>query len=267
MRQRVPVLCYHSVCTDPAPLMREWAISPGRLREHLAYFADEGMTTLTITEYAHRLSIGQPLPERLVVLTFDDGFADFATEAVPALLDADMTATLYVSTAYVGETSHWLGPDGSQPMLSWSQVTDVAAAGVEIGAHAHHHHALDELDRTRAQLEIVESKKRLEDQLGGLVESFAYPHGYHTRAIKDMVRLAGFSSAAAVKNALSGPTDDLYAIARILVPGDAPVDEVARLMRRSSPAPRYERLQTKAWRAVRRARARRNVHHQPAGRI
>jgi peptidoglycan/xylan/chitin deacetylase (PgdA/CDA1 family) len=250
--------------------MRDWAISPARLREHLAFFADEGMSTMTVTEYVRRIATGQPLPERLVVLTFDDGFADFATEAAPALADAGMAATLYVSTAYVGEASHWLGPDGSQPMLSWSQIDDVAATGVEIGAHAHHHCALDELDRTRAQLEIVESKLRLEDQLGALVETFAYPHGYHTRSIKDMVRLAGFSSAAAVKNALSGPSDDVYAIARILVPGDAPVDEVARLMRRSSRAPRHERLQTKAWRTVRRVRARRahrNVHHQPAGHI
>jgi hypothetical protein len=103
----------------------------------------------------------------------------------------------------------------------------------------------------------------LEDHLGVMIDSFAYPHGYHTRAIKDMVRLAGFSSASAVKNALSGPRDDVYAIARILIPGDAPVEQLDQLMRRSSPAPRYERLQTKAWRAVRRARARRNVQ-QPA---
>jgi peptidoglycan/xylan/chitin deacetylase (PgdA/CDA1 family) len=277
MRQRVPVLCYHSVCADPAPLMRDWAISPARFREHLAFFADEGMATLTMTEYTRRLTSGRPLPERLVVLTFDDGFADFATEAVPALAAAGMAATLYVSTAYVGETSHWLGPDGSQPMLSWDQVTGVAAAGVELGAHAHHHVPLDELDRTNAQLEILEAKKRLEDHLGALVESFAYPHGYHTRAIKEMVRLAGFSSAAAVKNGLSGPHDDVYAVARLLVPGDASVDEVRHLLRRSSPAPRHERLQTKAWRAVRRVRARRlraaarraerNVQHQPAGRI
>jgi peptidoglycan/xylan/chitin deacetylase (PgdA/CDA1 family) len=276
MRRRVPVLCYHSVCTDPPPLMRDWAISPARFREHLAYFAGEGMTTLTVTEYVRLLVAGAPLPERLVLITFDDGFADFATDAAPALAEAGMAATLYVSTAYVGETSHWLGPDGSQPMLGWDQITEVAAAGIEIGAHAHRHLPLDELDRTQAQLEIVEAKKRIEDQLGALVESFAYPHGYHTRAIKNMVALAGFSSAAAVKNALSGPGDDVYAIARILVPGDAPVEEVAHLMRKSSPAPRHERLQTKAWRTVRRARARRtravarraerNVQHQPAGR-
>ena len=49
----VPVLLYHSVCSDPAPLMREWAQTPARFREHLAYLRDEGYTTLTLSEYAY----------------------------------------------------------------------------------------------------------------------------------------------------------------------------------------------------------------------
>ena len=184
MPRTVPVLLYHSVCTDPAPLMREWAIKPNRFRDHLAFLRSEGYETLTVTDYVQRLvSPGLGLPERLVVITFDDGFADFAENAAPALAEAEMTATLYVSTAYVGETSTWLGPDGEQPMLSWSAISDLAAGGIEIGAHAHYHRALDELDRATAQIEIVRSKQLLEDQLGSLVESFAYPHGYHTRAI------------------------------------------------------------------------------------
>jgi peptidoglycan/xylan/chitin deacetylase (PgdA/CDA1 family) len=260
----VPVLLYHSVCTDPAPLMREWAITPEVFREHLEFLAAEGYESLTVTDYVRRLLAPKPsLPERLVVITFDDGFADFTTGAAPALADTGMAATLYVSTAYVGETSTWLGPDGEQPMLSWAAIADLAAQGIEIGAHSHQHRALDELDRATAQIEIVQSKQLLEEQLGALIESFAYPHGYHTRAIKDMVRFAGFSSACGVKHALSGPGDDPYGIARIMVPGDATVEELDRLMRGLSRAPRRERLQTKAWRAVRRARARRNVH-EPA---
>lgn len=253
----VPVLVYHSVCTDPAPLMREWAISPARFREHLAFLTREGYETLTVSDYAARLDDpSASLPERLAVVTFDDGFADFAVSAVPALVDAGVASTMYVSTAYVGGSSSWLGPDGEQAMLSWDAIAQVAAAGVEIGAHAHHHLPLDELDDVSAEMEISVSKKLLERHLGTSIASFAYPHGYHTRRIKEMVRQAGYRSACGVKEALSGPGDDGFALARIMIHGDVPASRLDTLMRSSKRAARHERLQTKAWRAARRTRAR-----------
>jgi peptidoglycan/xylan/chitin deacetylase (PgdA/CDA1 family) len=259
MRHTVPVLLYHSVCTDPAPLMKEWSITPDAFREHLAFLASEGYETLTVTEYAERLRApAWSSAERVALITFDDGFADFATEVAPALADAGMKGTLYVSTAYVGGRSTWLGPDGEQDMLDWTQINDLYNAGIEIGAHAHRHLALDELDRATAQIEIVQSKNLLEDQLGTRIDSFAYPHGYHSRALQEMVRLAGFTSACGVKHALSGPGDDLYALARIMVPGDASAHDLGALMHNLHRAPRHERVQTKAWRTVRRARARRS---------
>jgi peptidoglycan/xylan/chitin deacetylase (PgdA/CDA1 family) len=253
----VPVLLYHSVCTDPAPLMREWAITPERFREHLAFLDDRGYRTLTVTDYVSRLRAADgALPDKLALVTFDDGFADFETSAAPALVDAGIAATLYVSTAYVGGVSSWLGPDGEQPMLTWDAIERVAAMGIEIGAHAHHHWALDELDDDGAEMEIGVSKKLLDRHLGTPIRSFAYPHGYHSRKIKAMVRRAGFDNACGVKEALSGPGDDEFALARIMLRGDASVEQLDALMRDSSRAPRHERLQTKAWRVARRTRAR-----------
>jgi peptidoglycan/xylan/chitin deacetylase (PgdA/CDA1 family) len=265
--RKVPVLMYHSVCNDPAPLLRDWAISPDLFREHLAFLAAEGYETLTVSEYALRLHAPSwSLPERLVVITFDDGFADFVTGAVPALVDAGMRSTLYLSTAYGGDRSTWLGPDGEMPMLEWSQITELPSAGVEVGAHAHRHLALDELDRATAQIEIVQSKNALEDHLGAPIESFAYPHGYHSRALKEMVRLAGFTNACGVKHALSGPGDDVFALSRIIVPPDATAHDLGALMHDLRRAPRHEKIKTKAWRTVRRVRARR-VPPVPAGHV
>jgi len=252
----VPVLLYHSICTDPAPLMREWAITPARFREHLAFLSDAGYTTVTVSEYVDMLRFDLPLPERLALVTFDDGFADFEESAAPALADARISATLYVSTAYVGGRSSWLGPDGEQPMLTWDGIARVAATGVEIGAHAHHHWALDELDDDSAEMEIGVSKRLLDRHLRAPVRSFAYPHGYHSRKIKAMVHRAGFDNACGVKEALSGPGDDEFALARIMLRGDVSVEQLDALMRGSSRAPRHERLQTKAWRVARRTRAR-----------
>jgi peptidoglycan/xylan/chitin deacetylase (PgdA/CDA1 family) len=255
--RKVPVLIYHSVCDDPAPRLAEWTVSPATFRDQMAYLSGDGWNSLTVSDYAAHLLDRRPLPERAAVVTFDDGFADFAEHAAPILTEHGVAATLYVSTAYVGGTSSWLGPDGEQPMLAWSDIEDVAALGVEVGAHGHEHVPLDELTAAAAQANIIESKSRLEHALGLPVASFAYPHGYHSRAIKEMVRLAGFSSACAVKQGLSGPGDDVLALGRFFVPADASVDRLKTLMTSLSRAPRHERLQTKAWRTWRRAKARR----------
>jgi peptidoglycan/xylan/chitin deacetylase (PgdA/CDA1 family) len=257
----VPVLLYHSVCADPAPLVREWSVTPTQFRDHLAMLKREGYEALTVSDYAARLRSGARSDlERVVVITFDDGFADFEESAAPALLEAGMASTLYISTAYVGGTSSWLGPDGEQKMLTWDKIAELPSLGVEIGAHAHRHLPLDEIDPAEAQVEIVQSKNLLEHTLGAPVESFAYPHGYHGRAVKQMVHLAGFTNACGVKHALSGPGDDLFGIARIMVPQDADSDALLGLMKSLRRAPRFETPKTKAWRMVRRARARREAH-------
>ncbi len=252
----IPILLYHSVGTQPAPLLRDWSVTPETFRAHLGRLVDDGFTGLTVTELVTAVRSGAALPERPVVVTFDDGFSDVAEYAAPALAQCSMPATLYVSTAYLGGVSTWLGPDGEQPMLTWDSVRDLADAGVEIGAHAHHHWALDELPTRAAETEIRESKGLLEDAVGRPLQSFAYPHGYHSRRLQQVVRDAGFTSACGVKHATSGIDDDLFALARIIVPHDATGADLVRLMTTLGRAPRRERLRTKGWRAARRLRAR-----------
>ena len=254
---RIPILLYHSVCDNPAPLMRDWSVTPARFAAHLSSIADAGYETLTVSDHVERLQSGASLPERVVLITFDDGFADFATHAAPALREHGFASTLYVSTAYVGATSSWLGPEGEQPMLSWDAIRDLPESGVEIGAHAHHHWELDALDPDVASREILMSKALLEDALGRPVSSFAYPHGYHTRTLQAVLRGAGFTSACGVKHAMSSPTDDVFGLARIIVPPESTGTELLALMTGLEPAPTREQLRTKAWRAVRRARAQR----------
>ncbi len=252
----VPVLLYHSVCTQPAPLMERWAITPARFREHLDFLAGEGYRTLTTTDYVECLRHRpHELSARVAVVTFDDGFADFVTGALPALLDTATACTLYVSTAYVGGTSSWLGPDGAQPMLTWDGIQQAADAGVEIGAHAHRHVALDTLPRRDAEHEIAESKRQLEAHLGRRVASFAYPHGYHGPKVSAMVRAAGFDNACGVKHALSGPGDDEFGVARVMLEGDVTVPQLRAMLRELERAPEREQLQTRLWRTYRRTRA------------
>jgi peptidoglycan/xylan/chitin deacetylase (PgdA/CDA1 family) len=199
------------------------------------------------------------LPDRPVAVTFDDGFADFATGAFPTLSRLAFLATLYITTGYVGSSSRWLdrAGEGARPMLDWDTVRRLDHSGlVEIGAHGRTHRQLDVLPARDLPAEIDDPKLRLEDQLGHPIAGFAYPHGYSSRRVRRVVASAGFTSACAVKHALSGPGDDPYALARIVVEADTTVEALEAMVRGVGlrVAPRAG-PRTAAWRLLRRAHA------------
>jgi peptidoglycan/xylan/chitin deacetylase (PgdA/CDA1 family) len=257
MMSVVPVLLYHSVCDQPTGQFGPFTVSRAQLASHLDQVADLGFSTFTVSELvAHRAS-GRPLPERTAVITFDDGFADF-DNAWPELVSRGLAATLYVTAGTLGGRSEWLAPlgAGELPMLSRSQLVDLAADGCEIGAHSMSHPELDCLSRPAAAVEIRDSKDVLEQALGRRVDTFAYPHGYHDKAVKYLVTAAGYTSAAAVRNALSPADDDAFALARVTITSDFDAQQVARVLTgRGAPVARPgERWRTRLWRQERRRR-------------
>jgi peptidoglycan/xylan/chitin deacetylase (PgdA/CDA1 family)/GT2 family glycosyltransferase len=254
-RRLVPVLTYHSVSDDPPEPIRRWSVAPARLREHLSALRAGGFTGLTVTELLACYRGERALPARPVVLTFDDGYEDFLLEALPALDDAGFSATLYASSGLLRDERSTAQRPGR--MLDWRQLGEVAAAGVEIGAHSHTHRQLDTLSRREAAWEVTHSGQRLRDELGLPVDTFAYPYGYSNRHVRASVETAGYSAACGVKNAYSHADDDRWALSRILIERDVDADTLTRLVTRPvlPVGRRREKPKTVAWRTYRRARA------------
>lgn len=259
--KKVPILMYHSISCNASSRFRQFTVSPASFAEQMAYLHQHGYAPMTITQYVGvRSQGGTALPERPVVLTFDDGFADFFTDALPVLKKYNFTATLYVSTAFIDGVSRWLRHERetTRLMLTWEQLTEISSSGIECGAHSHSHPQLDVLSRRVARDEILQSKRLLEDHLGRQVFSFAYPYGYYTAQVRQFVREAGYTSACAVKHALSSRADDPLSLARLLVSADSTIDEFAASLtgRSSSPATAaykiYARARTPLWQLVRR---------------
>ncbi|HKV02154.1 MAG TPA: polysaccharide deacetylase family protein [Ktedonobacteraceae bacterium] len=218
-------------------------------------------TPVTVTQFVDAVAQrGAALPDRPVVLTFDDGFADFFTEAFPILQQYNFVATLYVATGFIGSTSRWLQREGeaTRPMLTWDQLTEISASGIECGGHSHRHHQLDTLPLAEARDEIARSKWLLEGHLGQEVSTFAYPHGYHSTTIKRLVRELGYTSACTVKNEVSSVATDPFAIARLTMGADTGLDALAALLSRRSPsvvAGIYASIMASVWRLARRSSA------------
>jgi len=260
-KKKVPILMYHSISEHASPKYKPFAVSPALFAEHMACLHQHAYTPITVTQFINaRVKGSSALPERPVILTFDDGFADFFTGAFPTLLRYGFPATLYVTTAFVNGTSRWLRREGeaARPMLTWNQLTEISAAGIECGGHSHRHPQLDTLPLAQAQDEIVHCKKLLEDHLGQEVSTYAYPYGYHSAAIKRLVQEAGYTSACTVKNAMSSEATDPFALVRLTVSPDTNLDALATLLTRCSPSA-VARISASAmawaWQLARRASA------------
>jgi peptidoglycan/xylan/chitin deacetylase (PgdA/CDA1 family) len=264
----VPVLAYHSVGDARRGGTLRWSVSAGDFDEQMALLVRLGRTPLTVSRYADLLRGGGPLPPRPVLVTFDDGYPDLATAALPVLLRYGIPATAYLITSRVGVPP----APGADPAVDWDQVAELRRAGLEIGSHSHTHRELDCLGPAQLYHETAVSRRVLEERLAEPVSSFAYPYGYHSRAVRRAVRGAGYTCACAVKNVLSHPGDDLFALARVLVERDTGVAGIAAVMDGQGwpVASGGERLRTRGWRAYRRARslvtgARRPAHRPAPG--
>lgn len=219
-QHRVPILMYHSVSIAAGPRFAPFAVTPDEFESQMSYLGTNGYTALTVNELARAYAGFAPLPPKPVVLTFDDGFCDFLFNAMPSLLRHSLRATLYFVSGCVGGTSSWLASigEGARPLLDWSQIAQVAQTGiVEIGAHTVTHRPLDALSREAALEEIESCRRVIESRLGRAVGTFAYPFGFETAQLRQMVREAGYSAACAVRYATSTAQNDRFALPRHIV--------------------------------------------------
>jgi peptidoglycan/xylan/chitin deacetylase (PgdA/CDA1 family) len=242
MTPPIPVLLYHSVSARDA-----YAVGPADFARHAEAVAACGRTALTMSELADGLRGVRALPELCVAITFDDGYRD-TVGAIETLRTHGLRSTLYITSGCVGDadaiTAEQIGT-----LAGWQE-------SVELGAHTVTHPRLDELATVVAENEIRDSKDAVEQLAGRRVNSFAYPHGAYDDNVRGLVIDAGYTSAAAVKNALSHQHDDPFAIARWTVRSTTTAGDLAAVLAGTG-APRAwrgQRVRTRAFRVVRRAR-------------
>src|SRR3984957_2923190 len=156
---RVPVLMYHEIADITATRSR-LAVAPEVFADQVAYLHDAGFTAITAgTLSAILAGGGGELPARPVVLTFDDGYGDFFSQALPLLKQYGHTATVF-------QTTGWVGVEGTaKRIMNWHELSEVAEAGIEIGAHTYKHPQLDQLPDGELRDELFGPKNALEDKL------------------------------------------------------------------------------------------------------
>ena len=206
------ILTYHSISQGDSPLKT----APSLFAEQMEWLRTH-VRVAPLVDVVAALVGCTALPERTVVLTFDDGFSDFYSAAAPVLRRLGLPATIFLATGYCGKTNHWPGQPawvGEQPLLDWPQVTELAQQGFDFGAHSVHHPVLTDLAVQQAEHDIADCKAELEHRAGRQVEFFAYPYGIWNFTVRALVqrhyRGACSTGAGAVE-----PNADPFALPRV----------------------------------------------------
>jgi peptidoglycan/xylan/chitin deacetylase (PgdA/CDA1 family) len=255
--QFIPVLLYHAVTESPGSLIAPFTVTPQVFEQHLGILREEQYSCVTFSELLDLLAAGTVSP-RTAVITFDDGYKDFADNALPALQLHAYPSTMYLTTGFLaGGKLHHKEPGPPDPMLNWAQLPELVASGIEIGAHSHSHPQMDTLTAAQIRRETHLPKALLEDALGVGIRSFAYPHGYNGPRVQRFTKDAGYDNAAGVRNAFTHSNYDPFNVARLTLQSHHSLDTFRNWLR-GSEAPtdaRGESLKTKLWRDYRRGKA------------
>ena len=213
----LPILTYHSLDQTGSPV----SVSPPMFRRHLVALRDAGYTALPLSE-ALTLARDRPArtasgPRRVVAVTFDDGYAAVHRHALPLLASYGWRATVFPISGYVGRDNAWPGQPAFVPparLLSWGELTELADAGWEIGAHTRTHPDLTRLADDALADEVAGAKAELEDRLGRPIRAFAYPYGSYDRRVRARVSGA-YATACTTVMGVAGRASDRHALERI----------------------------------------------------
>ena len=197
----VPILMYHSVSGGGEPL----TVAPHELDAQLDYLRSAGFETITLRELLDAQDGAGKLPRHPVVLTFDDGFEDAATEVLPRLLARGQKATFFIVSGFCAQDAATRVAPGHRRYLVWPEVRALKDAGMEIGSHSVSHRRLVGLPKADLRAEIEQSRAALQANLGQRIEFFAYPYNDQMQWVRRAVERAGYRGAVVGARGNSDP--------------------------------------------------------------
>ena len=214
-----PILMYHRV--DPVPASdktgRELTVSPDQFEAQLAYLQSRGIQAISMEQLRERLQSGASL-ERVVVLTFDDGYADQYTYALPLLHRFGDAATFYIVTGNVDMPRH----------LTWDQLDVMQSLGQDIAAHGMAHDDLSLMSPLEQARQIDNSIELLRTKLHAQVGSYGYPSGRFNRTTLQLVQQAGVDLAVTTDPTYIIPPATRFELSRVRVRGEWGIADFAK---------------------------------------
>ncbi len=218
-RSSIPILTYHQIAVAPArgAGFRSLYVSPRAFDRQMAclqMLGYKGLSMSALLPYLRGEQTG-----KVVGITFDDGYLNNLTHAMPVLQRYGFTSTCYFVSGRLGQTNVWDRAAGvvQTSLMNPLELRQWLAAGQEVGAHTRTHARLPQLEIEQCKGEIADCKSELEALTGSPVRHFCYPYGDMTRVQVEMAQRVGFDSATTTRRGRCQLGDDLMQLPRVPV--------------------------------------------------
>ncbi len=215
----VPILTYHQIDDAPAKgtPFRSLVVAPRDFQRQMAFLHGLGYKGLSMS--ALRPYLRGERTGKVFGITFDDGYLNNLTHALPVLQWFGFSSTCYVVSGLLGQTNIWDRAMGVPPaeLMTAAHLRQWIFGGQEVGAHTRNHVRLTELDAATCEQEIVQCKAELEYHTNAAVEHFCYPYGDYKAEHVAMVRDANFLSATTTRRGRAQHIDPLFELPRVPV--------------------------------------------------
>lgn len=216
--QTVPVLTYHNFTTDPAEA-NILTIPAEAFRKQLRYLEEHGYRVITADQLLDFIEFDEPIPDKSVVITIDDGWRSTYEIALPILKEFDVPATVFIYTDFIGQGAK---------ALTWDMIAELHAAGLDIECHTKSHRDLTQIESQEpfaGYYHAVDTELRLPSQLvdqhldNGGCDYLAYPYGATSRLVVSLAEKHGYRGAFTVERGSTPFFRDAYRINRSMIYG------------------------------------------------
>lgn len=223
--RKLAILGFHKV-GEPSPSGWEtWYYIPeAEFAGYLNYLRENNWQVIDLATLLRALREPNCLPQRSVLLTFDDGYRSTLEVALPLLLQFGYPAVVFVPTDHVGMGSHSFDANShepDEPLCNWDELRELERCGVSVQSHGATHRALSELTLAEQEAEMVRSKAALEAELRKLVEMFSYPYGdngANPQEVGNALERAGYKAACLYDGFLASlPITDPNSLSRLFI--------------------------------------------------
>jgi peptidoglycan/xylan/chitin deacetylase (PgdA/CDA1 family) len=224
-RIRVPILMYHYIGELPedADVFRvNLTISSSQFRDHLQYLTDNNYTTISFYDLEQALRDGTSLPDKPVILTFDDGHLDHYTNAFPVLKQFGMTGTFFLVTGRIDA--------GDPAYMTWEQASEMRNAGMSMEPHTKNHPDLSNREEDYLVYEIVGSMESIQSHVGNNPAIFSYPGGRYDDNTLRVLEMTGVIRAVTTEFGNLHTTDNTLLMPRLRISNDTSVPGLAHLL-------------------------------------
>jgi len=235
--ERLPILMYHRVAPSGAAATARWRLAPEAFEEQLRYLRDAGFHSVTLDQWREAAQTKKPLPGRAVLLTFDDGYRDFAEYAWPLLKQYGFSAIMFLVAGKIGGTNDWDRAFGDEvELMDWEEILALQKEGVEFGCHTVTHAPLTGLSPVELVRELARSRAILEEKLKCPVDAMAYPYGDQDRAVQHLTGACGYTFGLSCRSGTARFQDSLLELPRIEVKGGMLLPDFVRELGCVTPA-------------------------------